>query len=280
MSPATGRRQLAELASITGERDWRILADLDAFRLLDAGQIRRLHFADHASLSSAVRSTQHHLRRLAANGLIRALDRRVGGAKRGAEITIWHLTAAGQRLNSLHHGHANRAVIRAEPSPRMINHTLAVAEAAVMLHEQASAGQIELLSLESEPDCWRSYLNSAGARNLLKPDLFTVTAATSSAYEQLWFIEIDLATESAATIAAKAAVYRTYQDSGHAATRHGVMPRVAWITPNPERAQTIQNAVANTDPTARIHHAMTVAEFITTVTETGQPLNDAATRPP
>lgn len=198
MTPATGCRQLDGLADHLSERDWAILADLECLRLYDSTQVRRLHFTGHANTQAGTRATNKTLRRLAAIGLIAHLDAQIGGVHGGSRTFIWHLTAAGQRLLARRHGSSARTVIRHEPTTRMVAHTLAATETATRLREQATAQTIELFTLETEPSCWRDYLDPAGGRHLLKPDLFSITAATGSSYEQLWFIEIDLATESVA----------------------------------------------------------------------------------
>lgn len=187
-----GARQLQTLAGQLAERDWAILIDLATFRLLTGSQLRRLHFTGHASLPAAARAANGVLHRLAHTGLIHPLPRRIGGIRGGSDGSIWHLTGAGQRLIALRQAdhRITQPIIGADPSPRMVDHTLAVAETAVRLRLQAAVGQLELLSLQTEPDCWRDYLDGSGTRRVLKPDLFTITAATGADDEQLWFIEI------------------------------------------------------------------------------------------
>jgi hypothetical protein len=264
-----GARQLDQLAERLTARDWAILTDLRAFRLLDGGQIRRLHFRNHASLPAAARATNPALSRLTKHHLVRPLERRIGGIRAGSTAYIWCLTPAGHRLLAARDGTGQaRPVLQHEPSPRMTSHVLAASEIGVRLRERAADNQIELLSLETEPDCWRDYLDPAGARRLLKPDLFTTTAAAGSSYEQLWFVEVDLATESAATIAGKIAVYDRYHASGQATARHGVMPLVAWIVPHQGRAEVVEKAARQKAGQPGIHQVMALDEFIATVTET------------
>lgn len=268
MRPTLGRRQLAEVASRLNERDWAILSDLARYRLLSGQQLRRLHFTGHASKPAAARAATGALHRLSTLHLIRTLSRRIGGQRGGSDSYLWHLAPAGARLLASRNTTARpRPGLTSEPGSRYIRHTLAIAETAVRLHEHAATDRLEILALETEPRCWRDYLDPAGARRLLKPDLFTITAAHGSEFEQLWFIEIDLATESAATIAAKIGIYDRYQASGRAAHHHGVMPRIAWITPDQARADTITD-IARTSTSPGVHQAMTLDGFLATVTET------------
>lgn len=268
MRPTLGKRQLAEVALQLSDRDWMILGDLARYRLLSGQQVRRLRFTEHASKPAAARAATGALRRLAGHQLIRTLSRRVGGQRGGSDSYLWYLAPAGTRLlTSRNNAAYPRSGLTSEPGGRYIRHTLAVAEIAVQLYECAAAGDLEVLTLEAEPTCWQDYLDQAGVRRLLKPDLFTVTAANGSEFEQFWFIEIDLDTESAATIAAKIGIYDRYQVSGRAAHHYGVMPRVAWITPDQARADAIARIAAKPS-TPGIHQPMTPAGFLDAVTET------------
>lgn len=276
-SGVRGRRQLDEAAALLAPRDWAVLTDLERFRLADSTQIRRLHFGGHASPRAAVRATNQALRRLAAIGLIDHLDARIGGPQGGSSTYVWHLTPAGARLLARRRAPTGRAPVRHEPTPRMAAHTLACTETAVRLREQVASGRLELLALETEPDCWRDWLDPTGIRHLLKPDLFTVTAATGAEFEQLWFVEIDRDSESVATLAGKAAVYGAYQASGQPIRRHGAMPRVAWIVPDTRRAQVVARATNGRGGQPGLHEAMTLERFIATVTEQTTPAMPTAT---
>ena len=77
---------------------------------------------------------------------------------------------------------------------------------------------------------------------VLKPDLFLRIGV--GAYEDRWFVEVDLATESAPTIAAKAERYLEHYRGGGEQRRHGVYPRVIWTVPNPRAASRSRQALA------------------------------------
>lgn len=272
MSRLVGRRQLADIATRLGQRDWCVLNDLARFRLLSAGQIRRLHFAGHANRIAAARACTSALRRLSDFGLIRHLERRIGGVRAGSDSLVWHLAPTGFRLLTTYASTSDiGGLVEREPALRTVQHTLAVAEVAVRLREAERAGQVEVVALQPEPACWREHLTIAGTRTFLKPDLFTVTAASGSAFEDLWFIEVDRDTESTATIARKAAAYDRYRQTGREQAVHGAFPVVAWLAPDHGRAEVIASAIYGTgsggarDGPSRLHRAMMLDQFVATI---------------
>ena len=165
-----------------------------------------------------------------------------------------------------------------EPSLAFLSHTLAVADLAVTMHELDRSQPIELLKVEAEPECWRSFLSPHGARAWVKPDLFAITAGSD--YEQHWFIEADNATEHAPVIARKATAYRQYAASGIHQREHGLFPAVAWIVPDAKRQQGIRTVLAGEPSLAELvkaglFHVLTTSQFpafITSATH-GQPLS-------
>jgi hypothetical protein len=128
-----------------------------------------------------------------------------------------------------------------QPSARFLDHRLSVADCYVRLVTAQHAGQLELLEAAPEPDSWRPFLGPGGVPELLKPDLAVVTA--SGDYEDVWFIEIDRATESLPTIVAKCQQYERYRRSGREQERAGVFPLVVWVTPDERRAEQIDRAI-------------------------------------
>ena len=64
------------------------------------------------------------------------------------------------------------------------------ADIAVTLREHAGAHRFELLQLEPEPSCWRTFTGPGGQVATLKPDLLAVTADPT--IETHSFIEVDL----------------------------------------------------------------------------------------
>lgn len=55
------------------------------------------------------------------------------------------------------------------------------------------------------------------------------------AYEDRWFIEVDMASESRSVIARKLRAYLDYFHSGQEQQAHGVFPRVALLTTTEDR---------------------------------------------
>jgi hypothetical protein len=128
-----------------------------------------------------------------------------------------------------------------EPSALFVDHTLAIAELAVCLRELNRSGVLELVTLESEPACWRSFLAPHGARSWLKPDLFAITA--SGEYEDHVFLEVDRATEHPGVVVRKAALYQRYAATGAHQAEYGLFPVVLWVVPDQKRQQVIAAAL-------------------------------------
>jgi len=268
-SNRVGAVQLDALALALSERDWQVLSALAIFRLMRTDQLRRLVFARHGSKESAERTARSSLRRLCVQiGAICHLERRIGGVRAGSAGFVWHLTSVGRRLlassfasttimdkSGASGSREPPRVATTEPSLRLVDHTLAVTEVAVRLREAERVRQLEILALLPEPECWREYLGQGGQRLALKPDLWAVTVpldqAGSCTIEDHWFIEVDRGTESLATIRRKGAAYVAYWRAGTEQAKHGVFPRVLWLTPDVARANAITSALADRQPTRR-----------------------------
>jgi hypothetical protein len=247
-SPRAGRRQLVSLATRLSERDRMILASVSAHRFLTTRQVERLHFADHASALTGARACRRVLGRLSAWRVLSHLERRIGGVRAGSSGFIWQVGPVGARLLALAGDDARRS--RQEPSLRLTDHYLAVAETHVQLAEATRAERLELLRVQLEPDSWRSFLGVGGERRLLRPDLAIVTA--SGEFEDHWFLEVDLGTEHPPAIVRKSHLYEAYRASGQEQQRLGIFPRVVWLVPNEPRAERLTAALtrARLDPAA------------------------------
>ncbi len=232
---------LVRLRDRLSERDVAILQTLANHRLMTTRQLQRLHFVDgHATVSSATRATIRVLGRLLTLNLIDRLERRIGGVRRGSAGYVWQLGSVGERLTRLgSEGSQRRRFV--EPGRHFTAHTLAVSELVVRLNEGARAGTFELLSLENEPTCWRTFLGRYGQTETLKPDLFVVTA--SGEFEDHRFVEIDLATEHPPTVVRKCQAYRRYADTGAHQAQHGLFPAVVWVVPDTARLGAISSAL-------------------------------------
>jgi hypothetical protein len=279
MSPAAVTSLLLRLS----ERDVGILESLRSHRLLSTNQIQRLHFAHgHASTAAAAGATMRVLTRLADHHLVVRLERRIGGVRAGSSGIVWQLASTGERLLRTMHGekHRRRYI---EPTPAFTAHTLAVAELAVRLYELQDRRAVELISVETEPSCWRSFVGPHGTLEWLKPDLYAVTA--SGDYEDHWFLEADLATEHPPVVVRKAKVYQRYAATGAHQARHGLFPAVVWVVPDTARQGAIQAALA-ADPAIQpaLFRVVTTSQFSTLITgdypDPSTAANDHATNQP
>lgn len=260
------------LLEMLAERDLSILESLRTHRVLTTALIRRLHFPiagepqeavsgkTHATEMAAAVAAIRVLTRLESRRFIARLPRRIGGVRAGSSGIVWQLGASGERLMRAQHGDPTRKRY-SEPSPTFIAHTLAAADLAICLYEMARSHVLELLLLEAEPECWRTFLSAHGARQWLKPDLFAITAGGD--FEHHWFIEADCATEHAPVIIRKALAYQQYASSGIHQQEHGLFPAVIWVVPNAKRRAAIEAALS-TEPRLRELVAAGVFHVITT----------------
>lgn len=230
-----GKTALQAIEGTLSDRDRQILESIQRHRFLTTGHIQTLHFADHASPSAGARATRSVLERLRKHRLVATLDRRIGGIYGGSSTPTYFLDTAGIRLVS----DASKRR-RHEPSRTFVQHTLAIADTTVALTMAERAGQIELIAADPEPFCWRRYPGLGGAAVTLKPDLHAVTApGPDSDFEDSWFIEIDLGTETIPTLIRKCREYESYRRGGTEQDRAGVFPIVVWVmsAPNADTAQ-------------------------------------------
>jgi len=180
------------------------------------------------------------LRRLHGSGLLKPLERRIGGIRAGSAGYVWTLGSAGWRLLA----EADGAVVAGahrEPSRRLVDHCLAIVQVHVELLAASRAGLFELASLQLEPASWRRFLGLGGEPRLIRPDLAVVTAAGD--YEDHWFLEVDLGSEHPPTVVRKCRLYLDYQRSGVEQDRLGVFPRVVWVVADSGRVERLSAAL-------------------------------------
>ncbi|MFV0529139.1 MAG: replication-relaxation family protein [Lachnospiraceae bacterium] len=232
MPERVSKKRLEELSRILGDRDKAILNSIREYRYLYTDQLQRLHFTESANPAAALRAANRNLKKLREMDLIAPLDRRVGGIVSGSGSLIWKLEAAGEHFLRLLSDHAHPRRKHFEPSTYFLAHTLAVSECFVRITEICSGRSVKLTEVRNEPDNWRPY-NSGGKIVLLKPDLFAVTVC--GGYEDRWFFEIDLSTESPVRIIEKCRRYHKYYQSNLEQKQFGVFPLVVWIVPDAAR---------------------------------------------
>ncbi len=234
------------LLQLLTDRDLALLQDIEQLRLLSTRQIQRLHFGiGHATISAATRGTVRVLGRLEGRGFLVRLERRIGGIKHGSSGNVWQLSATGERLlRALRGDGARRRFV--EPGAPFTNHTLEVADLAVRLREATRDRRLDLLELDTEPECWREFTASHGGPLWLKPDLYVVTA--NAAVEEHAFVEVDRGTEHMPAILRKCAIYQRYFQTGNEQHRHGIFPAIVWVVPNEQRSTKLRASIRD-DPT-------------------------------
>ncbi len=236
MSARLSRSGLLRLRDRLSDRDREVIHSVASHRFLTGKQLARFHFKDHSSVATGERVCREVLGRLTRYGVLRRLQRRVGGVRAGSASFVYALGVAGRRL-------VGESVARrvGEPSPAFLEHTLAIAEVHLALRDVADRGDFELIQVEIEPVCWRSYLSSVGGRERIRPDLYVVSARGD--FEYCWFLEIDLGSEHKPTLIRKCRQYEAYWRSGLEQQRSGTFPLIVWVTPDKKRAREIEAAI-------------------------------------
>jgi hypothetical protein len=229
--------RLAGLRRELSERDVAIVHDVARCRSISARQLQQLHFpvGEHATLASASRSCRRVLQRLSAVRLIVPLPRRVGGIRAGSDGLVFSVGSTGRRLLGELRPGGQRP-----PSERFVAHALAVADVYVALQLAARAGRCKLVELSVEAEAWQRF-GSLSGQQLLAPDLFVQLHVDDE--ELAWWLEVDLATEHAASIRTKAERYLGAYRSGAVRQGDGLFPRVLWIVPSEARRAELAAAV-------------------------------------
>lgn len=224
----------ADLSDV--ERD--VVKTVARFRLMSQAQLAVIlgRAAHEATTASTARSVRRILQRLTDRGVLARLDRRVGGLRAGSEGFVYFLGSAGQRLVACWDGQGlTRGRFRPEPGGRYVQHRLAVSGLYADVLAASHRGDLDLLAFDVEPDCWRNSLDGFGGQTILKPDAFVRVGV--GAYEDRFFVEVDLASESRSVIARKARAYVDYFHSGQEQAEHDVFPRVLILTTTDRRRE-------------------------------------------
>jgi hypothetical protein len=224
-----GIAKAAHARRLLSERELDVLRQVERMRFLTARQIESLVFHEHASPLTAARICRRVLERLTRGGMLRRLERRIGGVHAGSASYVYRLGTVGYRVL---HDESLRGRLR-EPSEKSLAHTLEVAQVVVDLSREARSGAVELMEVEPEPDCWRRLSLGLEGSLVLKPDL--AVALRSGDYEYHWFVELDRATHSAASVVRKCELYQRYWAAGAEQDARGLFPQVLFITPGARR---------------------------------------------
>lgn len=239
MSARVGSRALWHLRRRLSERDIAIVTAVGQHRYLAARQIEQLLFYLHASDTTATRICRRVLQRLTDDRVLSRLERRIGGVAAGSAAYIYTLGPVGHRL--LDEGRTRRR--RHEPSPAFLVHTLTIADTRIALERAERSSTLKLTTIEMEPSCWRSFHGSGGGLERLRPDLYIATS--SAEFDDFWFLEIDLSTESLPAIVRKCRAYQLYRRTGREQDRSDVFPIVVWVAPDERRASKIRRAISS-----------------------------------
>lgn len=249
------QKQLGWLETHLPERDRAVLELVAAHRYLTTGQLERFVFTGHVSQESAARTARRVLARLERSGLLASLDRRIGGVRAGSSARVWQLTSGSARL--LRDDGLNFR--RHDPSPRFLRHCLAVGDVNLLLRGLTTHGASDV-SVQVEPASWRSFTGPGGERRSLQPDLAALVQTDD--FEERWFLEVDLGTESLPTLLRKCGQYEAYRVSGQEQTDHGSFPLVWWVLTSQARADTLLASIRRTPRlTSPLYRVTTFADL-------------------
>jgi hypothetical protein len=231
-------RDLVRLREQLSPRDLAVLDQVRDLKLMTGAQIQAVHFraSDHETADAAGRACRRVLKRLVRDRLLTRLERRVGGIRGGSAGYIYVAAPLGYRVLD---GDGPRRRFK-EPSVTFVDHTLAITGAVVDLIDTQASLRVEILRLEPEPRCWRTF-TSAGAREVLRPDLFVALGVGE--YEHHSFVEIDLGTETLARRLVKCAQYERYYRSGEEQAARDLFPRVVWAMPTEALAEQLRERI-------------------------------------
>lgn len=252
-----GPSKLLLLRSELSFRDDEILTFLNRHRYATTTQLRDVFFAEHATPTAGTRACIRVLHRLLHNRLVAHLERRVGGTSRGSAASIWYLDAPGERLTRPEGARRRRFAAVSTP---FLTHTLAVTETHVTLIRHARTGAFTIERIDVEPDSWRPFLTRAGTSTILKPDLYAHLATPE--YDDHWYLEIDLGTESFPVLLGKCRTYTALKATGRPQAEHGVFPRVLWLLPTEARVSRLRTAIQSApDLDDRLFVCATTGQF-------------------
>lgn len=235
----TGSKGLEVVRHELTGRDLAIIGQVAELRLLSAVQLKDVHFpvGDHDNDAAAMRACQRVLIRLVRDRLLIRLERRLGGVRAGSSSFVYALGSVGQRVLTPDGARRRRLY---EPTPRFLDHTLAIAQIVVDATNAARRNELEVLMSQAEPRCHRQF-SANGGWAVLKPDLFVNLGVDD--YEHRWFVEVDMSTESLPVVLRKCQLYEDYYQTGKEQEAHGVFPKVCWVVPNEVRAQRIRDGI-------------------------------------
>lgn len=260
---------MKELRGQLTEHDYAVIRRVSDLRFVSGSQLTQMHFADDPDAAVNARASRRALLRLVRLGCLQRLPRVIGGARAGSAGFVYRLAPAGLRLAIERgwqpEGRRRRSEI---PGTLFIDHALQVAELHTLLTEADRSRTVELLELDGEPACWRSYAGAHGQRRTLKPDSYVRLGV--GAYEDSYFIEVDMGTEGSRALERKLKDYLAYEASGVEQAERGVFPKTLWLAPQAERANAIEECIARLPHSAHELFAVTpFTDALQVITEAG-----------
>jgi hypothetical protein len=240
--------RLDTIASELTDTDSELLSFLATSRLATSKQLVRRFWTDDPKGNPArARAGARALKRLAGWRVIDPLPGRARGGVRGGSAThVYAVGVAGAKLLARRGLHLRRL---GTPGERYRNHVLACTQVVVDLHAAATRGELDVIEIQQEPVSHRVFLGAWGARLSVKPDLFVRVGV--GALEDRWFAEVDLGTEHAGTLLAKAKRYQMHYRSGSEQSQHGVYPKVVFAVPDIRRAGQVEQVLHHVPAEAR-----------------------------
>lgn len=211
-------------------REMAILGTVEMLGLVTGAQIERVHFGNLAGRSRTV-VRWRVLRRMTLARLLRVYPLRTGSH-------AYTLGPVGERLIRQRDGLSGTrpARPRSLPSLHLIRHSLAISELIVSVIADARAHGATV-DAATEPACW--WTPDAGP--VIRPDAYL--AITADAHTDHWWIEVDQATETVATVLRQLGAYAEFARYGNGGPG-GVIPRVVVSVPTQARARAVSGALS------------------------------------
>ena len=241
--------RLEALDARCSQRERAAISILLEMRFLSTAQLERWVFEGATPLARA-RASRRSVAKLVELGLVRHLERRIGGVRAGSAGHINLLSPLGLRLAAAHGWITPEQARRTrEPGTQFVRHHLAVAEAHLRVLEAGARGALEVLARQAEPAAWREFTTPSGGQAILKPDAFFAIGSESQSAH--WFVEVDRATVGGSTLDRKLSTYVDFSRSGQALPARGVSLKVLWLVPDRRRLDQLQQAFGRTPTAAR-----------------------------
>lgn len=264
------KKELHLLSRKLDLREMEILKYLHKVKFASSNQLRRVFFAEHKNETAGLRACNRTTKRLKHFGVIDHLERQIGGKSAnscgGSSGKVWTFTGAGYNLLKLGNAKlkAHRKRLYEPTSILFLEHMLAINEVYTKLLELDRTKLIELLDVQHEPRCWRTFKSSKQVDTFLKPDLYVNLVLNE--YEDNYFLEIDRATEAPSKVIKKCKQYILYHNSGVEQRVNGIFPFVVWITPDEKRREQLDRHIKQQLPKAEmLFRVITMQELETLI---------------